>query len=97
MKDFALKTVSGGSYTRIYFRYNGRDCKILQGGEVDFEEGIRVDARGNATPIIRNVSAESKRVTICYKADPDRTLKVYARKIEIVTKGLAGFVTVGDN
>ena len=97
MKDFALRTVSGGSYSRIYFRYNGRDCKILQGGEVDFEEGIRVDSRGNATPIIRNVSAESKRVNICYKADPDRTLKVYARKIEIVTKGLAGFVTVGDN
>ena len=97
MKDFALKTVSGGNYGRIYFRYNGRDCKILQGGEVDFDQGIRVDSHGNATPIIRNVSAESKRVSIAYKSDPDRAIKVYARKIEIVTKGLAGFVTVGDN
>ena len=92
--DFALRRVSGSSRAKIIFKHEGSVCKILRGDNINFEEGISVDAKGVATPILRNVSDQNRTVAISYVDRPMSIRLVRARSIEVVPYGLEGFVTV---
>ena len=93
-KDFALRRVSGSRRAKIMFKYEGEFCKILRSDNINFEEGISVNAKGVATPILRNVSDRNRVVAIAH-VDKLLSMKlVRARSIEVVPYGLEGFVTV---
>jgi len=96
-RDIALRTVSGSRKAKIIFKHNGKECKVLRGDTVDFEEGIRVNAKGVATPIVRNISARGKMISIAYVDKPLLVKYVPARSVEVVPFGLEGFVTVEVN
>ncbi len=93
VKDFDLKTVSGGKKGKIYFKYRSREVTV-SGGKIEFEEGISVDKRGKATPIIRNVSPISRMVTVTYKDQVSEPQRVSASYIEVIFEGLNGFKTI---
>ena len=93
-KDIALKTVSGSKKAKIMFKHNGKICKLINGSTLNFEEGISVDSRGVATPIIRNVSRAGQTVTISYINELNSSKYVSAKNIEMLPFGLEGFVTV---
>ncbi|MBO7214748.1 MAG: hypothetical protein J6V66_04540, partial [Clostridia bacterium] len=87
-KDFDLNIVSGSKTARIIFMHNGKQCRILYNGKLNFQEGISVDTKGVATPIIRNTSPASRRLTISYVNNAYSTASVRANEIEIVPYGL---------
>lgn len=87
-----LKIVAGGRRSSIYFKYDGDKISILNGDVIQFEEGIRVDRNGKATPFIRNVMP-SKRLEILWRG---RTIYVDAKDIEIVFDSVSSFSVSKD-
>ncbi|MBR5439350.1 MAG: hypothetical protein IKV61_03945 [Clostridia bacterium] len=97
-RDFDLRVVSGGKDGKIIFRHNGKQCRIITDYKIGFEEGIMVDSKGVATPILRNITPKGVLVRILYLNVSGYSSEnvVDASSIEIVPVGLKGFVTVQD-
>lgn len=92
IQNVDLKMVAGGSNSRIYFKYDGEVIKILGTDVVQFEEGIKVDKNGRATPFIRNCSP-TRRIEILWRGS-----KIYAnaKDIEIVFDSVSSFSVIKD-
>lgn len=87
-----LKIVAGGKLSSIYFRYDGERITLLNGEVIQFEEGIKVDRNGKATPFIRNITP-TKRLEVEWRR---RRIYVDAKDVEIVFDSVSSFSVSKD-
>ena len=97
-----LKVVSGGRDSLIYYYYKGTRVKLIH-SQVAYEEGVRVDKDGCATPIIGNMekASERKKVRIAklISESPEiwgKTEEVLATDIELKFVGMEDFDISGE-